>query len=103
MPHSWQMVQQSLSLGDIKDTVEATVSRETANRVIEKAGRKEWIHLQSNVKQDSSRRFRFRNLIPFGEWLETRKSFLWGQVLCDQIQCQPHWGALLSANPAAVC
>lgn len=30
MPHSWQMVQQSLSLGDIKDTVEATVSRETA-------------------------------------------------------------------------
>lgn len=30
MPHSWQMAQQSLSLGDTKDTVEATVSHAAA-------------------------------------------------------------------------
>lgn len=73
------------------------------NMVTEKPGRKEPAHLQFKIKQNSSRRFEFRNLIPFGERLETSRSFLWGAGLVCSVSVPATLGSLCCLQTHQLC
>lgn len=72
------------------------------NKVIEKPGWKELVHLQFKVKQNSSRRFQFRNLIPFREQLETRGAFSGGRSCVFRFSAS-HTGGLCCLKTHQLC